>query len=151
MDSRPPPIYPQVNKSDISSAPSSMTLQSPPTPGAIQSNHHPTSRPSSGPGALQSHHVSLPPANMPRSAGYPPSFHTSVSTPGPTLPGYSDFGRAPPYFQDTGNMGPQVQMSATGMQNQKRAYRQRRKDPSCDACRERKVKVIWNLMFPDVY
>ncbi len=137
--SRPPPVYPQAHSFKTSSAQSSATIQNPLTPRTGTSHSGPTIRASSGPGALQSPHTSFPPGSSPRSAGYIHSFHPSMSSPGTVIPGYSEFPHSQDTFVGVPNMSSHVQMS--GMQGQKRAYRQRRKDPSCDACRERKVKV----------
>jgi len=75
------------------------------------------------------------PATM---SSYYPSYELGSASP---HDGYSHLGESLRAGGGGSGTPSPAQISAMMMHNPKRAYRQRRKDPSCDACRERKVKV----------
>ena len=76
------------------------------------------------------------------SAPSPYLYHcTSSESPSASTTGLND---SPKAFENASFVpgSSPTHLSASPFSTPRRAYRQRRKDPSCDACRERKVKVV---------
>ncbi|MCJ1244922.1 hypothetical protein MMC30_002123 [Trapelia coarctata] len=134
-----PHLYSSSSNFDSSSVPSTASPHSPSggpgPPGMGSLGSGPLSRPDSAMYTSHPQQGLTSQGSEPSSSRYPYDYTLDSGTPTQL----DQLRRGQEVGPGTPNMG-QSLLSAGALQAQKRAYRQRRKDPSCDACRERKVK-----------